>query len=109
MHSGATDDVGPPDGPLSAEQQAIASLLSPEFVARIDAALLGHARPHWRKVAMVVGLTMRDSSLRIPGLPDIFYAQRVKDLVSRGLLVADGNLEFMRYSEVRLSAGTHEP
>jgi len=36
------------------------------------------------------------------GLPDLYYAQRVKSLVSRGLLIAEGNLDYMRYSEVRL-------
>ena len=102
MHDAANDDIGPPDGPLSAEQEALAATLSAEFIAQIDAALLGHARARWRKVAMIVGLTMRDSSLRIPGLPDIYYAGRVKVLVAHGLLEADGNLEFMRYSEVRL-------
>ena len=67
------------------------------------AAILSHARPAWnRKVAMIVGLTMGDPSLRVPGLPDLFYAQRVKALVARGALAAVGNLDHMRYSEVRL-------
>ena len=51
---------------------------------------------------MLIGLTMMDPSLRVPGLPATFYAQRVRALVHRGLLVAEGNLDYMRYSEVRL-------
>ena len=91
-----------PDEPMTAPQQAMADSLSPDLVAKIDAALLSHAKKTERKVAMLVGLTMMDPSLRVRGLPDVFYAQRVKSLVQRGLLVAVGNLDYMRYSEVRL-------
>ncbi len=87
---------------MSAEQRAIAANLSPEFVARVDAALLSHARTSWRKVAMIVAFTMNDSSLRVPGLPDLYYAERVRSLVARGLLLAEGNLNSMGRSEVRL-------
>jgi len=90
------------DPPMSPEQATIAASLSPEFVAKIDQVILSHALPRNRKVAMMVGLTMRDRSVRVPGLPDLFYAQRVKALVAKGLLVAEGNLDYMRYSEVRL-------
>jgi hypothetical protein len=91
-----------PDGAMSPEQEAIARGLSQDFIDRIDAALLAHARITARKVAMIVGLTMMDSELRVPGLPDLFYAARVKALVASGALIAEGNLEYMRYSEVRL-------
>jgi hypothetical protein len=91
-----------PDPPLSAEQARVAASLSPELVERIDAELLSHARLRSRKVAMLVGLTMGNPALRVPGLPDLYYAQRIRALVERGALIAEGNLAFMRYSEVRL-------
>ena len=91
-----------PDPPLSTEQSRIASSLSPEFVARIDAELLSHARPRSRKVAMLVGLAIGNEAVRVPGLPDLYYSQRVRALVEKGALIAEGNLDFMRYSEVRL-------
>ena len=87
---------------MSPEQAAVAASLSSEMIGRIDAALLSHAKHHERKVAMIVGLTMRDRSVRVPGLPDLYYAERVKALVAKGDLVAEGNLDYMRYSEVRL-------
>ena len=43
-----------------------------------------------------------DRSLGALGLPDLFYAGRIKALVAQGRLVAYGNLAHMRYSEVRL-------
>jgi hypothetical protein len=64
-----------------------------------------HALPRNRKVAMIVALTMSKSSAGLPELPDVFYAQRVKELVARGRLVAEGNLDRMRYGEVRLPEG----
>jgi hypothetical protein len=87
---------------MTPEQQAIADTLAPEMVRKIDAELLLHARPHERKVAMIIGLAMSNPELRVPGLPDIYYAQRVKALVETGRLLAEGNLNYMRYSEVRL-------
>jgi hypothetical protein len=99
---GRFDHVGSPDGPMSAEEEAIAALLSQQMVEKIDKALLSHAKLRGRKVAVLVGLTMMDPEVRVPGLPDLYYANRVRVLVERGLLVAEGDLDYMRYSEVRL-------
>jgi hypothetical protein len=90
------------DGPLTPQEQAVADALSLDLLRRIDAALLSHARKTNRKVAMLVGLTMMDTTLRVPGLPDVFYAQRIGMLVDKGILVAEGSLGHMRYCEVRL-------
>jgi hypothetical protein len=94
-------EIGP-DEPLTPQEQVVADALSIDLLRRIDAALLSHARKTNRKVAMLVGLTMMDTSLRVPGLPDLFYAQRIRMLVDKGLLVAEGSLGYMRYCEVRL-------
>ena len=44
---------------------------------------------------------MSNSAVRIPRLPDLYYAQRVRALVEEGALVAEGNLDYMGYGEVR--------
>jgi Protein of unknown function len=80
----------------------LVAALTIEQVNEIDNAILSAAKTHGRKVAMIVGLVMMNSPNRISGIPDIFYAQRVKVLVSKGLLLSDGNLDYMRFSEVRL-------
>jgi hypothetical protein len=85
-----SDDIGPPDGPLTPCEQAVADALSLDLLRKIDAALLSHATKTNRKIAMLVGLTMMDPSLRVPGLPDFFYAQRIRMLVDKGLLLAEG-------------------
>jgi hypothetical protein len=51
---------------------------------------------------MIVGLAMQNPSVRVPGLPDLYYAARVRALVSSGALRSQGNLDFVAYSEVCL-------
>ena len=92
----------PSDPPMTSEEEAIAASLSPSMIESIDRALLSHAKARGRKVAMLVALAMSDPALRVSGLPDLFYARRVKVLVDKGALVADGEFTSMGRSEVRL-------
>ena len=92
-----------PDPPLTAEQQAEVAQLSTSELERIDRALLAEATGRWRKVAFIVGSTIGNLT-GVPELPDVFYSQRVKLLVDQGRLEAQGDLDYMRYSEVRLSS-----
>lgn len=102
------DEEDEPDPDLSDEELARMKMLSEEELERIDAAILSHAIDRWRKVAMIVGFTMMELENRTEGLSDVFYAQRVKKLVEKGRLEADGNLDYMRYSEVRLPSNDVE-
>jgi hypothetical protein len=101
MSSPTLHDIAP-DPPMSPEQASVAASLTLELIERIDTELLSHARRSSRKVAMLVGMAMGNEAVRVPGLPDVFYAQRVRILVEKGLLIGEGNLSFMRHSEVRL-------
>ena len=91
-----------PDPKLSDEQLELVSRLSEEELNKIDTVLMSFASTRNRKVARVVMSTMSELRELELGIPDIYYGQRVKPLVEKGLLVADGNLDYMRYSEVRL-------
>ncbi len=82
------------------EYQANIDSLTAQELEIIDQALLAHASHRFRKVARVVGSAMPAVAKRIP---DTFYAQRVKKLVSEGRLIAEGDLDQMRRSEVRLA------
>ena len=86
---------------MTAEQQALVASLSAADIDAIDRALLGNTLDRWRKVAMVVGKTMMELEDRRRGIPDTFYAQRVRNLVEMGSLESQGNLAYMRFSEVR--------
>ena len=91
-----------PDPQLTKEQIALVNKLSEMDIKRIDKALLSNTCQVWRKVARVVGTTMMELPDRIKGIPDIYYAQRIRQLVEEGKLESQGNLACMRYSEVRL-------
>jgi hypothetical protein len=95
-------DDDPPDGEMTDEEAHIAASLSADMIEKIDACLLSHAKIRERKVAMIVGSAMSNKDIRVSGLSELFYRDRVKSLVVRGLLSSEGNLEYMRYSEVKL-------
>jgi hypothetical protein len=90
-----------PDPPLNTEQSLRVSRLTQEDLWEMDRVLLSQASHHWRKVARIVGMTIGELSDRFPNVPDIYYAQRVRHLVEVGKLESQGNLAYMRFSEVR--------
>lgn len=91
-----------PDSLLDPEDQAAVSRLTAAELALIDEELLASCASTWRKVARVVGTAMMAIGERLPDIPDSYYAQRVAALVHCGALESQGNLDYMRYSEVRL-------
>lgn len=92
-----------PDRDLTEEEKKLVANLSADELKEIDLALLSFADSKFnRKVARVVGSAMSSLPNRVQGIPDVFYSQRVAQLVQQGLLVAEGDLHYMRYSEVRL-------
>jgi hypothetical protein len=68
-------------------------------VQRIDECELSNVTHSSRKVANVIARTMGDIGDEF-GLPDVFYASRVKHLAVQGLFEAPGNLNRMWFSEV---------
>ena len=95
-------DVEEDDSSLTKRQLELISALGDSQVDEIDQAIINAASSQWRKVARVVATAMMSLDNRILGIPDIYYAQRVALLISSGHLVAQGNIERMRYCEVRL-------
>lgn len=90
------------DPPLTATQQAAADRLTAADLRTIDGALLRNLTGNYRKVAMIVSLAMGSDKSFYPDVIDVFYAQRLKLMVERGLVESVGDLNRMRYSEVRL-------
>jgi Protein of unknown function len=86
---------------LDTEELAAIAALAPEDIQAIDDALLKNARNHWSKVALVVDAAMYAYPDRFLDIPDVFYGDRIKVLVSQGLLESQGNLSKMRFCEVR--------
>ncbi|MGH9929506.1 MAG: DUF3658 domain-containing protein [Pyrinomonadaceae bacterium] len=98
-------EVGPPDTLLDAQGMAAVSQLTSADLQLVDRALLAECAPSWRKVARIVGSAMGTLQPMFSELPDGYYAQRVAALVQAGHLESQGNLDHMRFSEVRLPQG----
>jgi hypothetical protein len=100
--------------PLTTAQQEAVNRLTAADLQTIDAAILANVVDNWRKVARIVGTTMNayaDQKL-YPDLVDVFYVQRIKLMVEKGMILSTGNLNRMGYSEIRLpqtAAGQHAP
>jgi hypothetical protein len=90
------------DGDLTPEQAERVSRLTGDELAAIDTALLRNCTSQFRKIARVVGTAMTELSDTIPHVPDLFYAQRVQQLVADSKLVAQGRIDAMRFGEVKL-------
>ena len=97
----SNSDDTKPDDPLTIEEETRARLLSAADLQRIDESLLSHVSERWQKVARIVALAMAAIGRDFPELPDVFYALRIKHLVESGAIEAAGDLNRMRYSEVR--------
>jgi hypothetical protein len=97
-----SEEIPMANPPLSDEEQSLAAKLTDEDLEIIDAAILASSSKHWLKVARVVWHTEKALSDRYPGLSYIFYAQRLVRLAEHGRLESQGNLEYMRFSEVRI-------
>jgi hypothetical protein len=95
------DDMQP-DDPLTPEEEARVRLLTPSELKRIDEYLLSHITLRWQKVARVVAMTMGEVDHIFPDIPTAIYSLRVKYLAESGVIEAAGNLNRMRFSEIRL-------
>jgi hypothetical protein len=95
------DDPEPDESPTPEEETQV-RLLTAADLQRIDECLLSHTPHQWRKVAYVIGQTMKEIHDEFPGIPDIFYGLRIKHLAESGAIEAAGNLGRMRHSETRL-------
>ena len=91
-----------PDPSLTPEQRTKVAQLTEAEIRVIDEALISNVHQPWRKIAMVVALTMSHFQNRFSGIPDLFYAERLRKLVQDGRLESQGDLAYMRFSEIRL-------
>jgi hypothetical protein len=93
---------GEPDTTLDAEEEAFVSKLTDDEISLIDKALLAECALTWRKSARVVGATLDELSPQFEELSYGYLARRIIALVEAGKLVSQGDLHYIRSSEVRL-------
>ena len=93
-------ETQPDPEPNTVQFQAIENLSEAE-IKEIDRVLLKHTGRSWRKVARIVGSAMIETKDNSQGIPDLYFAQRIRKMVTEGKLESQGFLANMRYSEVR--------
>ncbi len=93
---------GPPDSLLDADEQLIVDHLTEAETQHVDTVLLGHCTTSYRKVAFIIGKTMTPSSEELDHVPFGYLVQRVQHLVESGRLESQGDLDYVRFSEVRI-------
>ncbi len=91
-----------PDTLLDTEEQKLVSHLTQSDLKVIDTALLNNSVSSWRKAPRVIGSAMVALEGQFQRLPLGLYVRRICALVEGGKLLARGNVEFMRMTEVRL-------
>ena len=93
-----------PDPQLSEEQDLAVGNLTELQIEEIDNLLFDSTSANFKKVAMVVGSAMEKAKSSFQGIPDLYFAQRIRQMVANGTLESQGFLANMRYSEVRRAA-----
>ena len=95
-------EIPVPDDPVSPEEAAAFARLRTGQVKDIDDAILSCADPHWQKLAMMVSLAKEKLRTKYPQFSISLYAERIRLLAEQGRLESQGDLSYMRFSEVRL-------
>jgi len=104
-----SDEIPEANPPMREYERAVAARLTAPELHDIDAAIIASCRPRWNKLAIVVSRTTDAIGRRFPDLSDRFYCERIAELVDQGNLEAQGDLRYMRFSEVRLPSRADEP
>jgi hypothetical protein len=95
-------EIPEPNPPLSPEEESAAAKLTPQDLEIIDATVLSCIAARWQKLAMVVVCAKEKLESKYPEFSHTYYAMRVQALNDLGRLESQGNLDYMRFSEVRL-------
>jgi hypothetical protein len=71
---------------------------------KLDELILSTASPRWQKIAMIIAVVARDDRFKATQSEDqlALIADRIRHLVTKGQLVAQGDISNWRHSEVRL-------
>jgi hypothetical protein len=80
------------DPDLTTEQLHAVGALSTTEIDATDAALMAEVTGRWQKVARIVARAMDSAGdRRHAGVPDLYFAERVRELERRGLIESVGN------------------
>lgn len=96
------DDAEDDDNPTPEELAQMRRATAADAEA-VDALILQSCTDRWRKVAMVVGISLKEFDAQFPHLPYVYLPARIIAMEQSGALEVQGNAMAMRFSEVRLA------
>jgi hypothetical protein len=70
-------------------------------IKELDTLILANTTNQWRKVAMVVATVLIEGNEKFSELDGLTVAVRIKYLVEEGYIESQGDLNEIRYSEIR--------
>ncbi len=76
--------------------------LSQEELDHIRAAILSCVLPRWQKVAMIVTRAQEKLQEKYPKFSIALCAEQIRLLAQEGKLDSQGNLRYLRFSEIKL-------
>ena len=97
-----SDEIPEANDPLTAEELSAIAKLTAADLQIIDTAILANSSVHWFKVARVVTFTADALHQSYPAFSHAVYAERLAWLADHGRLESQGNLDYMRFSEVSI-------
>ncbi len=88
---------------LTNEELSLLGSLTQDELQLIDNWIIQNVSNHWKKVAMVVGSAILESDKAnlLTEVPDVIFGARIEHMVEKGLLVSQGNIRKMRFSEIK--------
>jgi hypothetical protein len=114
FHSGLTTmrivekEIPMANPPLGVQERSAVAKLTQADLGIIDRTILRKCSSRWLKVARVVCHADDALRSRYSKLSYVFYSQRLARLVELGRLESQGDVAYIRHSEVRLPAGSFE-
>lgn len=90
-----------PDPDMTEEEIEATSRLSSKELDGMDEAILLEADDRYLKVARIVVRAADNWAGPAESVPYAFYVQRIRRLIEKGALESQGDLRYMRFSEVR--------
>jgi len=87
--------------PLSTLDIKRISTLKQAEIQFIDDTILSCISSTYKKQALVVISTRQKVEHKLPSIPLTYFSLRIQKMVEKGLIISLGNLNYLRYSELR--------
>ncbi|MDO6721636.1 DUF3658 domain-containing protein [Psychrosphaera sp. 1_MG-2023] len=86
---------------ITEDDLAYLQTLSPELLEKVDSLLYAKTSERWSKIAMVISKANKEVKILDPNITYDQLLSRLHIIIKSGKLSSQGNINIMRFSEVR--------